>query len=287
MGGGTSSPAPVGSTERINVDPAYAGQIKGATNDLVSQTNQYSTQAGQAAGKINTDFGTGPTLQNDFSTYAPQLTTNFQAQGGLDDRSQALLAQSAQAEKAKLGTQLSSISRQFSNQPGVLNILQQQAKNRAALNTNPLLAQVAEQQAQRQQQEQLLGNQALLQNAQQGAAAQQLSNQSLLQGAEAKANLQNAGNAAIGQQSNLYAQIPTAQQNLLATLAGLGTLFGSRQSAPEGSAYYGQVSGQAAPVVPGASSAPAPSVGKPGTTGIDPNGKHYAYNSQGMKYYTT
>ncbi len=231
MGGG--APNPQGSVEKINLDPRTEAQFRSTLNNVGGQTRAYQQQAGQTAGQIQTNFGQyAPNLQSNFLQYNPGLQTSFQAQGGLDQRSQAILSQARQQQQAQLGAQNAAIARQFQTQPGVANILQRQAQNRTALNSNPALFQVAEQQAARQQQEGLLANQARLQQSQQISALQQQGNQAQLQGTEANSGLAQAANAALAQRLGIQAQIPQASQNLLATQGTAGTLLGSRVAAP-------------------------------------------------------
>lgn len=239
MGGNKQAPAPVGSIERVNLDPAFGAQLRQEAGNFLTQSQGFQNQANQAANQFQTNYGQfAPQLQTGFQQFTPQgFQTDFAAQPGIDARTQGILALAQQQRQGALNAQQRQIARQFGAQsPGTAAVLQQQAANRSALQANPLLFQATEAQAERQRQEQQLKNAALLQQAQQGAALQQLGNQAQLQQTEAGAMLQGASNQAQAQRLALQAQPLQAQQNILATLSNLGQLYGTREAAPLGPA---------------------------------------------------
>jgi hypothetical protein len=231
------SPQPVGSREQSVLDKGFSDQLKSATNQFQSQNQGYQQAATQAAGQVQTDFNQfRPSLATNFQQFQPSLQTNFQTSPNLDARAQGILSAAESQRAAQQATQNRQISSQFQNNPGIAQILQNQAAMHSRLSANPLLFQAAADQTQRQQQEGLLGNQAQLQQSQQGAALQQQGNQSQLQQTETNANLQGAGNAALGQQLQFQAQPVNAQQNLMSMLSNLAQLYGYREATPMGGA---------------------------------------------------
>lgn len=225
------SQTPPGTTERINLDPATLSQIQQQIPQFLSGSQGYSQMAQQAAGQVGTNFNQfAPTLETGFAGLNPNLRTTFQSSGELDPLARATLSQASQAANSQLSAQQNNINQQFRGQPGVSNILNQQARFQSQLNQNPLLFQATQQMNERQQMNQQLENQAKLLQSQQLASLFGLGNQAQLQQSQARAGLQQAGNEALGQQLNFGAQVPNAQQNILSVLGALGSLLGSRTS---------------------------------------------------------
>lgn len=235
--GGNRAPAPVGSIEKTNLDPVYSEQLRAASTGFLDKSKDFQNQARWTAGQFQPNYTQfAPNLQVDFQQFAPQgFNTNFQAQPGLDARTQTVLGLAQQQRAQALNAQQAQIQQQFGSQnPGMAQVLKAQAANRSALGANPLLFQATEAQSERQRQEQQMQNAALLQQTQQRTALQQLGNQAQLQQTEARAGLQGAQNQALAQQLAISAQPLQAQQNILSTLSNLGQLYGSRQSTPLG-----------------------------------------------------
>lgn len=159
-----------------------------ALASALSGSKQFQEQARQGANQIGTNF----------NQFVPTLNTNFQARPGLDQFSQGLLSAGQQQIARNLAGTQNQISRQV--QGPAAGVLRSQAATQSRLNANPLLFQVGAQQVGRQQQEQQLGNQALL--AQQGAYNTGLS----------------ASNAATAQKVGLQGLPVAAQQNLVSVL---------------------------------------------------------------------
>lgn len=150
-----------------------------ANQQGIGMTQQFSQQAQQGANQIGTDFNKFvPQLQQNFQQYNPNIQTNFAAKPGLDAFSQGLLSQGQQQINRGLGATQAQIAR--SVQGPSAGVLQSQAAMQSRLNANPLLFQVGAQQVGRQQQEQLLGNQASLAQSQERARLQQLGNEAAI-----------------------------------------------------------------------------------------------------------
>lgn len=200
--------------------------------DLVRATQQFGQQAKQTSGQFQTGFNQFvPQLQTQFQPIQG-LQTQFQApqfSQKLDPLSQQLLSQAQQTQRVQLGTQQQQLGQQFRGNQGLLNVLANQAQQRAALAMNPLPFEAMLQQQAREtqnyqlgQQAQSLSNQALLQQGGYNMAAQQAGNQALLsqQGAQ---NLGGSlGNQALAQQLGIQGAGVDAQTNLAGLL---GTLF--------------------------------------------------------------
>lgn len=255
------SPQPVGSREQSVLDKAFADTLRSSAGDFQKQNQQYQQYANDAAGQVQTNFNQfKPTLAQNFGQFQPQLQTNFQTGPQLDARAQGILSAAESQRAAQQATQNRQIASQFQNNPGIAQILQSQAAMHSRLSANPLLFQAANDQSQRQQQEGLLQNQAMLQQSQQGAALQQMGNQAGLQQAEVGANLQGAQNAALGQRLQFQSQPIQSQQNLMSVLSNLAQLYGYREATP--------LTGQQ----PGYGQQP---IGFPGGVQISPSGVPY------------
>lgn len=147
-----------------------------------------------------------------------QFNTNFQTQGGLDARSQALFNQYNAQNQAGAAAQQRQLQRQFAGRnPGLANILGQQGQQQAMLASQPAFFQAGQQQEARIQQERQLQNQALLQSTQQQAALQDAGNQALFNQASTLGNL-----------NALYAQLP---QSSLASIFGAAQGMGQQYAA--------------------------------------------------------
>jgi hypothetical protein len=231
MGG--SAPPAQGSFEKVNLDPQYAQQLRGQSAQLAPMTQAYQGAANQAAGGMQTNFQQfAPQLQSNFTQFNPGLQTNFAAAPTLDARSQTLMGYADQARNSQLGQLQAANAQKFAGTPGIADVLNSQATMQSQLQANPMLFAASQDQYQRQQQEMQLSNQARLQQSQQAAALQQQGNQAQLQNTEALSGLAGAGNAALAQRLQMQAQPLAAQQNILAVLGQLGSLFGSRFAAP-------------------------------------------------------
>lgn len=153
-----------GQSSGLNFRNQDLSNIRDSQAALGSQTGQFQGQADNAysqgmqnVGNIQTDFGAKP----------------------LDAFSNQLISGEQGRQMAGLNTQQNQISQQFQNNPGLANILNQQASNTQKLQQNPLAFAAQQNQMQRQQ----AGNQAQLQQlgargqtlgfAQQGLGAQQ------------------------------------------------------------------------------------------------------------------
>jgi hypothetical protein len=170
-------------------------------------------QASQQLGGINSGFS---------QLFNPQaFNTNFQTQGGLDGRSQALFNQFNAQNQAGASAQQRQLQRSLGGRnAGLAQVLGQQGQQQAMLASQPAFFQAGQQQEARLQQERQLQNQAMLQSTQQQAALQGQGNDTRLQAASTQANL-----------SNLLAQIP---QSTLASLFGAAQGMGQQYaSTPE------------------------------------------------------
>lgn len=142
---------------------------------LPGMTSQFNQQAQQNANGITT----------------PTLNTDFTAKGGLDSFSQGLLSQGQQTMQNQLSATQGAIASKFRGP--MAGVLQSQAEMQSRLNSNPLMFNVAAAQVGRNQQEQTLGNNALL-------------------------SQQQATNNALTTKAGLQALPMAAQQSLLQTL---------------------------------------------------------------------
>jgi hypothetical protein len=247
MGGifGGSAPPAQGSFEKVNLDPQYAQQLRGQSAQLAPMTQAFQGAANQAAGSMQTNFSQfAPQLQSNFAQFNPQLQTNFQASPTLDARAQTLMGYADQSRNAQLGQLQAANAQKFAGTPGIADVLNSQATMQSQLQANPMMFAASQDQYQRQQQEAQLANQARLQQSQQSAALQQQGNQAQLQNTEALSGLAGAGNAALAQRLQMQAQPLAAQQNILAVLGQLGSLFGSRLAAPINEQTGSQIAGQ-------------------------------------------
>lgn len=198
--------------QSTQIPPELQEQLQQALGGLQQQTAAFGPQAQEAAGQFQTGF----------SQFAPQLQTDFarfQQPTELDTRAQSLVSQGRQGLQQQAAAQQRGIANQFRGQPGVSNILRQQAQTQSALQQNPLLFQAAQEQQGRSA-EQFRFNQQ----------AQQLSNQALLgQGAEA-ARLQGLGNQALTQRLGIQSAPLQQQFNLTDLLGRLGAQFGTTRT---------------------------------------------------------
>jgi hypothetical protein len=247
MGGifGGGAPPAQGSFEKVNLDPQYAQQLRGQSAQLAPMTQAFQGAANQAAGSMQTNFSQfAPQLQSNFAQFNPQLQTNFQASPTLDARAQTLMGYADQSRNAQLGQLQAANAQKFAGTPGIADVLNSQATMQSQLQANPMMFAASQDQYQRQQQEAQLANQARLQQSQQSAALQQQGNQAQLQNTEALSGLAGAGNAALAQRLQMQAQPLAAQQNILAVLGQLGSLFGSRLAAPIDAQMGGRIANQ-------------------------------------------
>lgn len=187
----------------LNLTPEQQAQLNQALAGLFSQSQQFQQAIGLLPGQVQTQLP----LQTTFA--GPQFAES------LDPRAQRIVSQGTQALQQQAGARQAQVSTRFQGQPGVANVLGQQAALQASLQSNPLLFQAAIEQRSREAQEF---------NLQQ--MAQQLSNQALL----GQASFQNQ---ALSQQANLLGLPVAAQGNLLSQLAAALSTTGQRTTTQE------------------------------------------------------
>jgi hypothetical protein len=207
--GGSSDP--VFSNSRYQFQPQDNANLSSAVSGLQQGVGQANQALGQAAGQVQTNFG----------QYNPNLITTFAPSQNLDATSRNVVSAGLEQLRNQEGARNRQIAASFQN-PGMSRTLQFQNSFRtgAAGNALPFLAQ--QQQQDREAQAFSLTNNARLANSQMGA------------------NLQQLGNAAVGQRADLQ-QAPMANlQNLLASLAGVAALRGTRISEPNGAGGSGK-----------------------------------------------
>jgi len=129
------------SVSRALIDPRVSNLLFPQLNQLAQQQQQFGQQAQQIGGQIQTEV----------------------ASQGPDEVTRALLSQANQALGQQTGAQQQQIAQAFRGQPGVSQVLQQQAAMRSRLQANPLLFSAMQQQGQREAQQMQMRNAALLQ----------------------------------------------------------------------------------------------------------------------------
>lgn len=190
-------------TGGLQLTPEQQAQLNQAIAGLFSQSQQFQQAIGGLPGQVQRDLP----LQTQFA--GPQFAE------ALDPRAQRLVSQGTQSLAQQAGARQAQASQRFQGQPGVANVLGQQAALQASLQANPLLFQAAQEQRAREAQEFSLQQQA-----------QQLSNAALLGQAQFQ-------NQALGQQAGLLGLPQQSQSNLLAQLAQVLQATGQRQTTQE------------------------------------------------------
>lgn len=233
FGGSTSTSG----TQRLDLTEAdkqalaqQQQRLQGSTQRTADLLNQLSNVAlGTQNVPLQTNFGPAANV-NPLVAQAQGAAGQVGAQG-LDALSRSQLAQGQQSRLAQLAAQRSGIARNFgSTQPGVARALQAQAARQSALNINPLLSQVAQQQQDRDVARAQLGiqgagtaGQLALSGTDQQAQLARLANEALLQQA-----LQ--GRQARAEAAGFAGGATQTQGGLLEALAQLASLRGTKTS---------------------------------------------------------
>lgn len=214
-----------GGSTGYNVNDTLQKQLYSGLATQQDMVKDLSGKAKQTAGKLTTNFGDAPTLNQNFLGLAGNLQQPLQLGGQLDPRSQQLLSQVQGARANQLAAQNAQVARQVAD-PRQAAILQQQNASRSALGANSDVLGISQQQDARLGQE----RQAELGRVQQLTGLTQAGNQANLQQAEMRANLLGLGNQA--QLQGLQAQgLPLqAQQGYLGAVQGIASLLSPQNS---------------------------------------------------------
>lgn len=210
--GDLEAPAPIQKvqTNQTQLPEWLSSLIRQSSSNLGNLNRAGQGFATTAANAYQTDFGQAPQLQ---------VTGQYDVPTALDAFAQSQLSRGTQDLQSQAAAQRQAIAQQFRGQPGLSNVLQAQTARQMALNQNPMLSQIAQDQSARNLQE----YQANLQGT-------ELANRAMLGMSQDQLQRALLGNQALTNQLGLRLMPGQLEQGALSNLTGLTQIFGKQMS---------------------------------------------------------